>query len=110
MQCCSGYKYLAAQYKHACRRRLACSTVGQASRLAEQIRQDVEALALPHPSSLCSAVVTISISIAAVHASINQKPDWLVSTADAAVYQAKKQGRNRINRIVTMHSCQPLPN
>ncbi len=86
---------------------LACSTVGQASRLAEQIRQDVEALALPHPSSLCSQVVTISIGIAAAHASINQKPDWLVSTADAAVYQAKKQGRNR---IVTMHSCQPLPN
>jgi len=85
---------------------LACSTVGQASRLAEQIRQDVEALALPHPSSLCSKVVTISIGIAAAHASINQKPDWLVSTADAAVYQAKKQGRNR---IVTMHSCQPLP-
>lgn len=81
-------------------------TVGQATRLAEQLRQDVEALALPHPSSLCSQVVTISIGIAVAHASINQKPDWLVSTADAAVYQAKKLGRNR---IVTMHSCQPLP-
>ncbi|BBF86530.1 GGDEF domain protein [Aquitalea magnusonii] len=105
-----------AQPAHGCAARyggeefvllLANCSVGQATRLAEQLRQDVEALGLPHPSSLCSQVVTISIGIAVAHASINQKPDWLVSTADAAVYQAKKHGRNR---IVTMHSCQPLPN
>ncbi|MBA4707861.1 GGDEF domain-containing protein [Aquitalea aquatica] len=79
--------------------------VQQTMALAEQIRQQVEGLALAHPSSLCSQVVTISIGIAVAHASINQQPDWLVNTADAAVYQAKKQGRNR---IVAMHSCQPL--
>lgn len=86
---------------------LAACNVQQATRLAERLRSDVEALALPHPSSLCSQVVTISIGIAVAHATIDQKAEWLVRTADAALYQAKKQGRNR---IVTMHSCQPLPN
>ncbi|PXX38885.1 diguanylate cyclase (GGDEF)-like protein [Aquitalea magnusonii] len=79
--------------------------LSQTMALAEQIRSEVEALALPHPSSGCSTVVTISIGIALAHASINQQPDWLVSTADAAVYQAKRQGRNQ---VVAMHSCQPL--
>jgi PleD family two-component response regulator len=51
-------------------------------------------------------VVTISIGLAVAHSSISQKPEWLLRTADAALYQAKKQGRNC---IVTMHSCQPLP-
>lgn len=85
---------------------LSACNLRQAGQLAEQIRQDVEALALPHPTSQCGQVVTISIGLAVAHASISQKPDWLVRTADAALYQAKKQGRNC---IVTMHSCQPLP-
>ncbi|MBV8679546.1 MAG: GGDEF domain-containing protein [Aquitalea sp.] len=76
----------------------------QAVELAEQIRHEVEALALPHPRSQCSAVVTISVGIAAAHYSINQPSEWLVRTADAALYQAKQQGRNR---IVSMHACQP---
>jgi len=73
--------------------------------LADCIRADVEALSLPHPSSACSRVITVSIGAACAHATINQKSDWLVQTADAAVYQAKKQGRNC---TVMLQSCVPL--
>ncbi|MEO8359499.1 MAG: two-component regulator propeller domain-containing protein [Vicinamibacteria bacterium] len=62
---------------------------------AERLRQSVEGKALPHPSSR-GGVVTISLGVAAFVPSDETSADLLVSQADAAMYRAKQDGRNRV--------------
>jgi diguanylate cyclase (GGDEF)-like protein len=58
------------------------------------MRSAVEALAIPHPGLPGSGVVTVSGGVACL------KPADTVSTllrrADAALYRAKQEGRNRV--------------
>lgn len=54
----------------------------------------LEMLSLPHESSTFG-YVTISIGVASITPQDSQKSDILVKIADEALYQAKKQGRNR---------------
>ncbi len=63
--------------------------------LAERLRVHVEALALPHPRSLCSNVVTVSSGVGSVFPVHGGNPDELVGEADRALYRAKREGRNR---------------
>jgi diguanylate cyclase (GGDEF)-like protein len=55
---------------------------------AERLRSDVES---------SSAGVTISVGVATV--TDNSDPDWLLGAADAALYDAKRQGRNQVCRF-----------
>jgi diguanylate cyclase (GGDEF)-like protein len=63
--------------------------------LADELRRQVEALAMPHPQGKLG-VVTISIGVAAAHATSESGPLDLLNAADRALYRAKQSGRNRV--------------
>ena len=63
--------------------------------IAEAIRRSLEQLALPHATSRFS-VVTASIGVAVVVPGQTDTPQSLLQMADAALYQAKQQGRNQV--------------
>ena len=63
--------------------------------VAERLRAAVEALAIPHASSPCARVVTISVGFASLGPSLCTA-EQLVAAADAAMLRAKTAGRNRV--------------
>lgn len=62
--------------------------------ISQRICQAIQALAIPHASSPLGCV-TVSIGIATVIPQATQQANSLIQLADDALYQAKKQGRNR---------------
>ena len=64
--------------------------------VAERIRAAVEALRLPHSGSTVADHVTVSIGVASVVVTTEGVPTQLVGAADAALYRAKHEGRNRV--------------
>lgn len=71
----------------------ACNIDG-ARQVAERMRACVEALRLPGPDE--NAVVTVSVGVAAVEVAVADAPFALIDAADAALYEAKNGGRNRV--------------
>jgi diguanylate cyclase (GGDEF)-like protein len=65
-----------------------------AAALAERLRAGVFGLALPHNASPVANVVTLSAGVATVVPEEQESPQTLVATADAALYKAKRDGRN----------------
>ena len=63
--------------------------------VAERARAAVEALALPHPEGVVR-VVTASFGVATFVPESDGDPERLLATADAALYRAKRDGRNRV--------------
>ncbi len=62
--------------------------------IAERLRNSVEGLRIPHSASTVSDHVTLSIGgIVAIGRDFN--PERLIAAADAALYSAKRGGRNR---------------
>ncbi len=63
---------------------------------AERLRAAIEELALPHPASAVAPVVTVSLGVA--WAEPSPSADWhaTLAAADAALYRAKQNGRNRV--------------
>ena len=68
----------------------------QAVSLLENIRSEVEALALPHAKSEAAGVVTLSIGLAYLLPQPHQSLEDALRLADVALYLAKEQGRNRV--------------
>ena len=64
--------------------------------IAEQMRNKVESLKIPHRSSGISDHVTISLGVASMIPEKIKKHLSLLVNADHALYQAKKDGRNRV--------------
>jgi len=64
--------------------------------LAEQIRRQVQALAIPHICEGASGTVTVSIGVASIRPDETTAMEELVTTAGQALYRAKKEGRNRV--------------
>ena len=67
-----------------------------ATAYAEMLRQACEARAIPHPASPVAPVVTISLGVAVRVPSDQASVAALITEADAALYRAKKEGRNRV--------------
>ncbi len=63
----------------------------EAAVAAQRVRAAVEAAAMPHPAGI-GGVVTVSIGVA----SGERDYGGLISRADAALYEAKRGGRNRV--------------
>lgn len=66
-----------------------------AAAVAEQIRDSLKALQIPHHKSSVSPYVTLSLGVACMIPHLELTPDSLIEAADRALYQAKVSGRNR---------------
>lgn len=66
-----------------------------AQAVAEQIRNHVKALAIPHQKSFVSNSVTLSMGVASISEGQNS-PKMLIEAADRALYRAKSEGRDRV--------------
>nr|WP_240936054.1 diguanylate cyclase [Halomonas bachuensis] len=68
------------------------ASVSSTMRAAQRIRQGIEALAIPQAGP---GVITVSVGAAALRPHESMEPATLLSIADAALFQAKRAGRNR---------------
>jgi len=64
--------------------------------LPEQIRRDVLDLLIPHGGSTVAKHVTVSVGVALARAGSTRSLNGAIQTADEALYQAKREGRNRV--------------
>ncbi len=69
--------------------------LGEGVAIAERIRRAVEAVGIPHEASP-TGVVTVSIGVTAGIPSPELAQDKLLAAADAALYEAKRNGRNQV--------------
>ena len=67
-----------------------------ALQLAEEVRAGCEALAIAHPDSGVGGWVTLSLGVAVRTPAVGDDMLALVEEADAALYRAKHEGRNRV--------------
>ena len=70
---------------------------GEASRLVgERVRVNVRALAIPYPEAP-TGIITVSVGVASTRpAESGVSPGKLLESADAALYQAKREGRDKV--------------
>jgi len=63
--------------------------------VAEAVRTAIEVLQIEHRGSLLGHL-TVSVGVATAYPCRNQGPEPLIAEADANLYEAKRQGRNRV--------------
>lgn len=72
------------------------TTEQAAQAVAERIRHNVHALALPHPKSSAASILTVSIGVALRTCDDDMDEPTLVRHADKALYHAKRNGRDQV--------------
>lgn len=64
--------------------------------MPEQIRHDVLDLAIPHAGSQAAKFVTVSVGLSFARPDSSRSLAGAIQMADEALYQAKREGRNRV--------------
>lgn len=64
--------------------------------MPDRLRDDVEALKIPHKASPTSPYLTVSIGAAIIMPNAERSQAGALQMADEALYQAKEEGRNRV--------------
>lgn len=72
------------------------TTKERARLIADTMRTSVEDLKIANAGSKPSRVVTVSVGVCSENAVLSRPAEQLLNAADAALYRAKKQGRNRV--------------
>ena len=67
-----------------------------AMKVGENLRKAIQSLNIPHAHSQTAPFVTISAGISCAVPDHTTSPETMIKMADAALYQAKETGRNRI--------------
>ena len=70
-----------------------------AMKIAEQIRQNVMKLRIPHENSPIADVVTVSLGVSTVRPTKEKQLNTLLNWADQALYRSKNNGRNQADWI-----------
>ena len=65
-------------------------------KVAQKLCNRVVELNIPHVQSSIKQMVSVSIGVCAIQPAVDNSPEDLIARADDALYQAKKQGRNRV--------------
>jgi diguanylate cyclase (GGDEF)-like protein len=73
--------------------------------VAYRIHADVMAMKIPHAGSSVSEYLTVSIGIATIVPDVDDCASLILETADRALYEAKRDGRNRIVFASPPASC-----
>ena len=69
-----------------------------AATVAERLRLAVAGLAIEHRTSSVSSTVTVSLGVATEIPARDRAPHDVVAEADAALYEAKREGRDRVRQ------------
>ncbi|MGD1701865.1 diguanylate cyclase domain-containing protein [Dapis sp. BLCC M229] len=64
--------------------------------IAEFIRQAIASLFIPHAQSEVSQFVTLSLGVASIIPTLEDTAEDLIGLSDEALYEAKRQGRDRV--------------
>ena len=72
------------------------TSMSGAMQIAERLRRSIEELRIPHAASTVADRVTLSIGGVVAHG-CDLVPERLLALADAALYSAKRAGRNRVS-------------
>lgn len=88
---------------------LPATDAAHAAALAEHMRRHVADLQIPHAASRVAAGVTVSLGVASMKPADGCQPPELIAAADAALYRAKEQGRNRVAAAPGAEAAQAGP-
>jgi hemerythrin len=75
--------------------------------VAQRLLDAVRALGLPHAASDVAAVVTLSVGVCSAVPDPRDDGSALIARADAALYEAKRSGRNRV--VAAAEVCAAAP-
>ncbi len=73
--------------------------------VADRIRAAVEALQIPHRGLADRACVTVSVGVASLNPIYPESPGSLIARADAALYKAKRNGRDKVEIDLDLRSA-----